>query len=36
MEKVKRTPASLPELVKEFNMEILTKAPNFATQSVTI
>ena len=36
MEKVKRTPASLPELVKEFNMEILTKAPNFATQTVTI
>lgn len=36
MEKVKRTPAKLPELVKEFNMEILTKAPNFATQTVTI
>ena len=36
MEKVKRTPARLPELVKEFNMEILTKAPNFATQTVTI
>ena len=36
MEKVKRTPAKLPELVEEFNMEILTKAPNYATQTVTI
>ena len=27
MEKVKRTPAKLPELVAEFNMEVLNKAP---------
>ena len=36
MEKVKRTPARLSDLVEEFNMEILTKAPNYTTQTVTI
>lgn len=36
MEKVKRTPAKLPELVAEFNMEVLNKAPNFNIQTVTI
>lgn len=36
MEKVKRTPAKLSDLVEEFNMEILTKAPNYTTQTVTI
>lgn len=36
MDKVKRTPAKLPELVKEFNMEVLNQAPNYATQTVTI
>ena len=36
MEKVKRTPAKLPELVAEFNMEVLNKAPNFNIQTVAI
>ena len=36
MEQVKRTPAKLPELVAEFNMEVLNKAPNFNIQTVTI
>ena len=36
MEKVKRTPARLSDLVEEFNMEILTKAPNYTKQTVTI
>ena len=36
MEKVKRTPALLPDLVKEFDLEILNKAPNYDTQTITI
>ena len=36
MDKVKRTPAKLSELVKEFDMEILNKAPDYESQTVTI
>lgn len=36
MEKVKRTPAKLPELVEEFRLEVITKAPNYDTQTITV
>ena len=36
MDKVKRTPAKLSELVKKFDMEILNKAPDYESQTVTI
>ena len=36
MDKVKRTPAKLSELVKEFDMDILNKAPDYESQTVTI
>ena len=36
MEKVKKTPASLKALVKEFQLEILVKGDNFDTEQVTV
>lgn len=36
MEKVKRTPAKLSALVEEFHMEIITKAPNYDTQTISV
>ena len=36
MEKVKRTPAKLSDLAKEFELEILVKAPDFESRTISI